>query len=272
MEKQQPSSSAVHVDTIMRDKDEERLTKFAPTVLIKGDYVGHPFRGNQWTDASGASRGSASAGDADLDEASTLEELGLETISDSQAAKIGENLRRRNAAFIAAGGTISAPFEDQDDAIEADDSRNEQAGEMDEDADPDSEQIKGMRMTATAIGEFEEDGYIAVRAAKSSDGEIAGAVAYTREPVMPLGVDPVESGGRIIMEAMGSMNTVRGAGTAMFMEVLRHAARTNSGITLEALDEDAYKFWRGVGFDDPIGEGVLGLTADSVKKLLKAAS
>lgn len=30
--------------------------------VAKGDYVGHPFRGNQWTDASGASReGSASA-------------------------------------------------------------------------------------------------------------------------------------------------------------------------------------------------------------------
>jgi len=29
----------------------------------KGDYVGHPFRGNQWTDASGASRSGASGGD-----------------------------------------------------------------------------------------------------------------------------------------------------------------------------------------------------------------
>ena len=29
---------------------------FSPSVLIKGDYVGHPFRGNQWTDASGATR------------------------------------------------------------------------------------------------------------------------------------------------------------------------------------------------------------------------
>jgi hypothetical protein len=29
--------------------------------VAKGDYVGHPFRGNQWTDASGASRGGASS-------------------------------------------------------------------------------------------------------------------------------------------------------------------------------------------------------------------
>lgn len=33
---------------------------FDPSVVIKGDYVGHPFRGNQWADASGASRGGAS--------------------------------------------------------------------------------------------------------------------------------------------------------------------------------------------------------------------
>lgn len=34
----------------------------APTreALLKGDYDGHPFRGNQWSDASGASRGGAS--------------------------------------------------------------------------------------------------------------------------------------------------------------------------------------------------------------------
>jgi len=38
---------------------------FAPTVVLKGDYVGHPFRGNQWTDASGASRGLSSGDRAD---------------------------------------------------------------------------------------------------------------------------------------------------------------------------------------------------------------
>lgn len=38
------------------------MPHFLPTVLLKGDYVGHPFRGNQWTDASGVSRSGASAG------------------------------------------------------------------------------------------------------------------------------------------------------------------------------------------------------------------
>lgn len=32
------------------------LILFDPLVVIKGDYVGHPFRGNQWTDVSGAPR------------------------------------------------------------------------------------------------------------------------------------------------------------------------------------------------------------------------
>ena len=30
---------------------------YAPTVVSKGDFVGHPFRGNQWSDASGVSSG-----------------------------------------------------------------------------------------------------------------------------------------------------------------------------------------------------------------------
>ena len=33
-----------------------------PTVMLKGDYVGHPFRGNQWMDAYGVPRGGARSG------------------------------------------------------------------------------------------------------------------------------------------------------------------------------------------------------------------
>jgi hypothetical protein len=43
----------------------EPLTKsvaFSPLLVLKGDYVGHPFRGNQWVDATGASRGEARSG------------------------------------------------------------------------------------------------------------------------------------------------------------------------------------------------------------------
>jgi hypothetical protein len=41
---------------------------FLPTQVIKGDYVGHPFRGNQWSDASGASTtgGETSAPDSTI--------------------------------------------------------------------------------------------------------------------------------------------------------------------------------------------------------------
>lgn len=34
---------------------------FDPSVVIKGDFVGHPFRGNQWSDASGASLSGATS-------------------------------------------------------------------------------------------------------------------------------------------------------------------------------------------------------------------
>lgn len=38
-----------------------RAVRFDMSVVIKGDYVGHPFRGNQWTDASGSGREGTSA-------------------------------------------------------------------------------------------------------------------------------------------------------------------------------------------------------------------
>lgn len=274
MEKQQPSSSAVHVDTIMRDDDEERLRKFAPTVLIKGDYVGHPFRGNQWTDASGAPRAGARSSD-DEDDAlleaagQTLEEMGVETLNDEAAARIGGQLRDRTAAFRDAGGKISVPLENAKQAEAADNSIQRQRAKT---PPATEEMMTGRQMAQMAIAEFEEDGYLTVRVAKSADGEVAGAVSYSEMPVDPLGAEPVESGGRIIMETMGSMNTVRGAGTAMFLTVLRHAARTNSGITLQPLDEQAAKFWLSVGFEDSLGESVMAMTAETVQKLVKAAS
>lgn len=41
------------------------ITKRSETLLlVKGDYVGHPFRGNQWTDASGASTGAGPSGES----------------------------------------------------------------------------------------------------------------------------------------------------------------------------------------------------------------
>lgn len=73
LEKEQPTSSGVHVDTIMTvaPRKKRKLMKFAPALVAKGDYVGHPFRGNQWTDSSGTSRSTALTGpqnaSADLD-------------------------------------------------------------------------------------------------------------------------------------------------------------------------------------------------------------
>jgi hypothetical protein len=61
-------------------KPVEKAVGFDPTLLIKGDYVGHPFRGNQWTDASGVSRRQAmsgadrSSGIANLQAVDTVEE------------------------------------------------------------------------------------------------------------------------------------------------------------------------------------------------------
>lgn len=36
-----------------------KVVKFNPYTLLKGDFDGHPFRGNQWSDSSGASQGGA---------------------------------------------------------------------------------------------------------------------------------------------------------------------------------------------------------------------
>ena len=43
----------------------DQVVKFAPTFVIKGDFVGHPFRGNQWANSSGASTGAMSSASPD---------------------------------------------------------------------------------------------------------------------------------------------------------------------------------------------------------------
>ena len=40
----------------------EQIAKAAQQQMAKGDFTGHPFRGNQWSDSSGAGSGGASAG------------------------------------------------------------------------------------------------------------------------------------------------------------------------------------------------------------------
>ena len=59
--KDSPTASDVHVDSIMGER-KRRLQKkrmLMEAALQKGDYPGHPFRGNQWTGGrgAGASRG-----------------------------------------------------------------------------------------------------------------------------------------------------------------------------------------------------------------------
>jgi hypothetical protein len=49
-----------------------RFLKFSPSVVIKGDYVGHPFRGNQWSDASGAGRGTSGSASQPADDLNAI--------------------------------------------------------------------------------------------------------------------------------------------------------------------------------------------------------
>jgi hypothetical protein len=243
------------------------------SALEKGDYVGHPFRGNQWATSTGASRG-ATGSDVDdfeleFNENSTLEDLGVETIDDETATKIGKELRARLDAFKSAGGTISQILQTDQELNEAERSVAAQTDGLDL-SDTTKEHVKGIQMTKNAINDFggEWMNFTAVKVAKTQGGEVAGAVSYIARPTMPLGFEELDSGGRISMEVMGSMQNVRGAGTAMFVEVLRHAESYDAGLGLIPLDEQAMDFWLNLGFSDAI-EGSLSMTADSVKKILK---
>lgn len=50
----QENRYAVHMDELVVVRRNDRLKPKRPTALTKGDYPGHPFRGNQWTKGRGS--------------------------------------------------------------------------------------------------------------------------------------------------------------------------------------------------------------------------
>lgn len=56
----QENRYAVHMDELVVVRRNDRLKPKRPTALTKGDYPGHPFRGNQWTKGRGSADGTRS--------------------------------------------------------------------------------------------------------------------------------------------------------------------------------------------------------------------
>lgn len=99
-----------------------------------------------------------------------------------------------------------------------------------------------------------------------ADGNIAGAVNYTRKPAYDLG-DGEFPGKVIEMRYLGTTGTVDGAGSSLFGSVLRYAASRNSGIMLTPLDTDAFSFWKKMGFSPDTIMGQMYMTNNDVKMI-----
>lgn len=97
-----------------------------------------------------------------------------------------------------------------------------------------------------------------------ADGNIAGAVNYTRKPAYDLG-DGEFPGKVIEMKYLGTTGIVDGAGSSLFGQVLRYASSRDSGIMLTPLDTDAFSFWKKMGFSPDTIMGQMYMTKDDVK-------
>lgn len=200
--------------------------------VVKGDYVGHPFRGNQWTDASGVGRGA--------DRASSLRpsDKTLRTIAFEMDSKI-EVLKDEGARLVKFAGGIE--FVDRQ-------AYTEQLALVSR-ATPNHQVIaSGVTMTEEALND-EAD----VAVIEDRNGQICGAISMSSKPYTSQelseflgGVDPNSTW--VEMRSAGSTMKLDGVGSGLFAAAISKAAESGSGLYLSPLDENAKQFWESKGF------------------------
>lgn len=216
-------------------KEAARVSKavpmFGPSVLIKGDYVGHPFRGNQWTDSSGVSRSGQGSGARPSDKT-------LRTIAFEMDSKM-EVLKDEGARLVKFAGGIE--FVDRQAYIDQ--------LPLVSRATPNHQVIaSGVTMTEEALND-EAD----VAVIEDRDGQVCGAISMSSKPYTSQelseflgGVDPNSTW--IEMRSAGSTMKVDGVGSGLFAAAISKAAESGSGLYLSPLDESARQFWASKGF------------------------
>jgi len=144
----------------------------------------------------------------------------------------------------------------------------------------------GIKLTRQALNAVDDDYAEDVFVALDGNGDIAGAVSYSIES--PFATDASYKGDdfegaeidmpeMVHMQYLGTTGIIDGAGSALFGQVVRTAAREKKAIYLEPLNKKARSFWEAMGFvgEIKIGntlasmEGELVLSADAVAELAR---
>ena len=214
---------------------------FVSDVVFKGDFVGHPFRGNQWADSSGAS----TIGASEASDVNSERNIKLRTIADDVNDKMD--------VLLASGARVVQFF--RGDGIENVDRAvyNQQIQETPLKGQSETF-INGSAMLEEAIN---DDGKIVV--IETKDGTLSGAISMSGQPddaetepaiwfnLVEIGGVPPESTWTL-MKSAGSTMKVDGIGSALFASAINVAAESGSGLYLVPLDEPAMLFWESKGF------------------------
>jgi hypothetical protein len=214
------------------------LDRLADDVL-KGDFVGHPFRGNQWSDSTGASTTGGetlSASPSDQSLRTIAEDINskLDVLMDSGARFVqffsGDGIERQDRD-VYNSQLLSVPFEPPKARLIAD----------------------GVAMLGEAVN---DDGKIVV--IEDKDGVVSGAISMSEQPhdashpaveynLVKIGGVPADSTWTL-MKSAGSTMAVDGIGSALFASAINVAAEAGSGLYLVPLDKNAKLFWESKGF------------------------
>ena len=245
---------------------------FVSDVVFKGDFVGHPFRGNQWADSSGASTMGAS-GDQDP----SVSANGLQIVSDRTTRTIAETINDKTSNLASDGDARVETFIGSEDSFDKETSKLLQR-ELDDlsksvfGVHPQTGMVQrdiGFDMVEGAFWEAHDDDTDLIILRDKSD-RIAGAVSFEHEGST---FNELPYGDFLEMGHLGTTGLVDGAGSTLFGKVIKHAATVDSGIWLSPLNNKAAEYWSFMGFESRVhgdtGERVLVMSPESVAKINK---
>jgi len=220
---------------------------FLPWVMLKGDFVGHPFRGNQWSDASGAAASTTGASSAPPDPD--------RLITDRQARTIAAGLMDKMDIVAAAGAVIKIGEPTREVRAVYNDQLETKASSAQLRTRQQTLVLNGINTTEEALN---DEGTIVV--ITDRDNQIVGAMSMDEEPEKasilfssknswhPLS-DVVQPKQKFMqMKMAGSTGQLDGVGSTLFGQAVLHASRQGSGLYLTPLNQTAIEFWESVGF------------------------
>ena len=218
---------------------------FLPWVMLKGDFVGHPFRGNQWTDGAGVSRVGASSVPTDP----------ARGMTNRQVLTVAANLMDK-MDIVAAAGAVIKIGEPSREAREVYNAQLEQKQLAETDRPVQRLPIiNGILTTEQALN---DEGTVVV--ITDANDQILGALSMQKVPTTFTPLDEAKdyhpmmevaqpNQKYILMDAMGSTGRQDGVGSTLFGQAVLNAARKGAGLYLTPLNKTAEQYWSSIGFE-----------------------